>query len=121
MAKVFIGPSLFKSLPDWEFARVIRAAGHEVVFHNEPEQLLEHQVLQLLKGMDAVVAGSGGCGEAALDCQVATQAVACGAQMQLVTLLECERRPGIQLVDGAILFVYLGRLGGSGNGAAGFF
>jgi phosphoglycerate dehydrogenase-like enzyme len=58
MAKVFIGPSLFKSLPDWEFARVIRAAGHEVVFHNEPEQLLEHQVLQLLKGMDAVVAGS---------------------------------------------------------------
>lgn len=58
MARVFIGPSHLCSVPDWEFSRVLRAAGHEVIYNQIPRQLVESEVLEHLKDMDAVVAGS---------------------------------------------------------------
>jgi phosphoglycerate dehydrogenase-like enzyme len=58
MARVFIGPSHLVSVPDWEFSRVLRAAGHEVVYNEIPRQLVEHEVLEHLRDIDAVVAGS---------------------------------------------------------------
>jgi phosphoglycerate dehydrogenase-like enzyme len=58
MARVFIGPSHLASVPDWEYSRVLRAAGHEVVYNEIPRQLVEHEVLEHLRDIDAVVAGS---------------------------------------------------------------
>ncbi|MCY2936925.1 MAG: phosphoglycerate dehydrogenase [Planctomycetota bacterium] len=58
MAKIFIGPSPLSSVPDWEYSQIIRSAGHEVVYNPINRQLVESEVMHLLTGMDAVVAGS---------------------------------------------------------------
>lgn len=57
MTKVLIAPMTLV-MPEAPFARLLRDAGFELVFPPQPKQLTEDELLELLTGVKAAIAGS---------------------------------------------------------------
>jgi phosphoglycerate dehydrogenase-like enzyme len=57
MVKVLITPTTLAGLQG-EFLNVLKKAGFELAYHGRPNQLTEEQLLAVLDGVDATVAGS---------------------------------------------------------------
>ena len=57
MAKVLIAPSPLDGI-EVEFVKVLKDAGHELVYPKKGEQLSESELIHWLNGVTAVLAGS---------------------------------------------------------------